>query len=481
MPYLVLAVVALLIALTVTPSVTVSTFGQTVKVGAVRPSLALGWSGPGQANLFGEGPVDTVARFDGPVRPLVTWERFNRNAAAAAFIQSGPGGDPGLSDGVRSVGAALANGWTQYFVHLLVVAAGAGAALYLVVIGSVALFGRRYQASRARRVLGLGISIALSLVVTAGCAALTVVSARGQLAGVTSLADLTGRAPLVPPPAPVAPHDSDSTIAVIGDSTAAGVGNAPLPDPTPQDTACGRSRDAYAEVLQSATGVSVLNLACSSATIDAGLLGSQQEGGITLPPQVGVLKSVPALAVVVVSVGANDVGWSDFLRLCFALPRCDDQVSASLFQRRLDTFRVQYAQLLQQLGDLPSHPVVIVTQYYDPLGTTFDCTALQDPNAPASPPPGYGFSPGPGEDPTQVLEQKIDPLRSDLDALNRVLGQGAVAFGFHSVRPDFTDHALCATQPWVQGMQAPFPFHPNAAGELAIAAAQLPQIAGVVR
>lgn len=103
--------------------------------------------------------------------------------------------------------------------------------------------------------------------------------------------------------------------------------------------------------------VSVLNLACSSATAAAGLLGPQPAGGLTLPPQVGVLQSVQSVqsaSVVVVSVGANDVGWSDFLRYCYGLPRCDDEAGDRLFRSRLDAFKIQYAQLLQQLSDLPA-------------------------------------------------------------------------------------------------------------------------------
>lgn len=478
-PYVVLAVAAVLLALAVTPSVTVATFGQTVRVGAVPPSLGLGWSGPGQADLFGEGPVDTVAQFAGPIRPRITWERFNRNAAAAAFIQSTQDGSG--PDGTDSVGAALAKGWIDYFVRLLTTAAGLGAAGYLVVIASFGLVRSNYQMpTRGRLVRGLAAAVIVSLAVTTGCSALTVQSARSQLAGVRSLADLTGRAPLVPAPGPVDPEHGDVRIAVIGDSTAAGVGNSSLTDPTAADQACGRSRDAYARVLESATGHPVLNLACSSATIVNGLLGPQREGGMTLPPQVGVLKSVRSLSAVVVSVGANDVGWSDFLRICYALASCDDQVNASLFQRRLDAFRIQYAQLLQQLSDLPARPLVIITQYYDPLGTSLDCPALRAPDSPADPPPGYGFAPAPGYDQAQRLAQKVDPLRSELDSLNTVLEQGAQAFGFRTVRPDFTGHELCTPQPWVQGMTAPFPFHPNAAGELAIAAAQLPQLAEIV-
>ena len=89
---LILAFVALTLALAVTPKAAVSVFGQGVKVGAVAPSLHLGLSGPGEADLFGEGIVETVQHFDGPIRPLIVWQRFNRNDDAAAFIQSGSDG-----------------------------------------------------------------------------------------------------------------------------------------------------------------------------------------------------------------------------------------------------------------------------------------------------------------------------------------------------------------------------------------------------
>ena len=84
----VLGLLAMFLALLVTPEVSVSTFGQTVQVGAVRPPAALAWSGPGEADLFGEGPVATVLRFDGFIRPLIVWQRFAKGQAATEFLQS---------------------------------------------------------------------------------------------------------------------------------------------------------------------------------------------------------------------------------------------------------------------------------------------------------------------------------------------------------------------------------------------------------
>jgi lysophospholipase L1-like esterase len=447
----------------------------------VKPSLHLGLSGPGEADLFGEGVVETVQHFEGPIRPLIVWQRFNRNDDAAAFIQSGSdGGTRTVQTGSAQVGDALAAGWTRYFVALLVAAGIIGGALYLLSVGAAALTGHDQRPrSRRQHLALLAASVVASLVVTLGFTALTVRTAVDQLSSITSLSDLVGTVRLAPLPGAVGPKRTDVDAVVIGDSTAAGIGNAPVADPTKQDTACRRSSDAYAASLESLSAQRVLNLACSSATVSVGLLGPQLTGGLKIPPQLGVLRSVESARSVVVSIGANDVGWSDFLTLCYGLPRCDDQASDRLFQSRLDAFKVLYAQLLQQLGDLPAHPKVIVTKYYDPLGSSFDCAELRDPNAQAGAPPGYGFGPDPGKDnQDQKIKEKIEPLRSELGRINAVLEQGAEAFGFSVVQPRFDGHELCATQPWVQGLGDPAPFHPAAAGELAIAAAVLGQLPG---
>lgn len=467
-----LAVSALIVALALTPAVSVSTFGQTVEVSAVPPSLSL--SGPGEADLFGEGSVQTVQHFDGPVRPLIVWKRFNRNDQASQFIQSSThDGRRVVQTGAEQVGTALTQGWTTFFVRLIGVAGLAGALLYLLALGVAALFpGRPREAPRRRRLVFLGLTVAASVVLATACTALTVVSAGQQLAGIQTLADVVGSVNLVPAPAPVGPQRKDVDLVVIGDSTAAAVGNAPLPNPSRSDQACDRSADAYALVLQLTNGYRALNLACSGATIASGLLGPQSAGGMTLPPQVGVLKSISSVSVVVVSIGANDVDWTDSLSYCYGMVTCNDQASDQLFQSYLDAFKIQYSQLLQQLSTLSNHPTVIVNLYYDPFGDTFDCAALRDPQAVAGGPPGYGFAADPGrKNQAEKISNKIDPLEAHRDQLNAVLRAGAEAFGDLVAEPRFDGHALCSSQSWVQGLNDRNPFHPTAAGELAIAAA----------
>ncbi len=381
LPLLGIAVAATVVALIFTPTVPVSVFGQTVEVGAVRPSFTL--SGPGQADLFGEGALETVQHFDGPVRPLIVWAHFNRNDEASQFIQStSVDGRRVVSTNTAEVGQALSSGWVSYFARLVGWSALAGGLIYLIALGLSALLPERKRVrSRPHRLIFLGSSIALSAFVAAACTALTLVSATQQLSEVKSLSDLVGTTNVAPAPAPVGKVRTDVDAVVIGDSTAAGIGNSPVSPATTDDKACQRSSDAYAVVLQTNTDYRVLNLACSSATIADGLLGYQYAGGTSILPQVGVLQSVKSASVVLVSIGANDVGWSDSLQLCYALPSCNDSATDSLFQSRLDAFKIQYAQLLQELSDLPTHPDVIVNLYYDPFGTDLRLPRAEGPGS----------------------------------------------------------------------------------------------------
>ena len=288
--FIVLPLAAVILALAVTPPVGVSAFGQTVQVGAVPPSLGLGLSGPGEAALFGEGTLDTVQHFDGPIRPRIVWQRFNRNDQASLFIQSkSAGGRRVVRTGSQEAGHALADGWSSYFQRLIAFAGLIGGVLYLLGVGGLALLsGHRHQhRSRRHHLALLATSVALCVLVTGGFTALTVVSAARQLGRVRSLSDLVGTANLAPVPVTVGPQRTGVNAVVIGDSTAAGIGNRALPKATKQDTACSRSADAYALALESDSRFNILNLACSSATIAAGLLGPQTAGGLKIPHRLG--------------------------------------------------------------------------------------------------------------------------------------------------------------------------------------------------
>lgn len=423
---------AIALALTVTPESTVTAAGQTVSVGAAAPTLS--FSGPAQLDLFGQ-ELPTTLQFSGPVRPRLVLQHITLDSQVASLFSRHQ--RPAVAS---SLGRALAAGWKQYFLWEALVAGGCA-------LGLVAALAGWWRVPWRRVLVFMAAGLVVVEAVNLGAVMIAAYGAPAAFHKVTSLEALVGRAPIglatdtgpSPPPA---------SVAVLGDSTAAGLGNPPLPHPSASDTACGRSVDSYAQDLAVADGWTVLNLACSGATIDNGLLGVQQAGGQTVPPQVSVAKREAHLAAVVVSIGANDVGWSGLLRACAVATTCDNSAFTAYFQQQLSSFATSYLALLQRLSRLPGHPLVVVNEYYDPFDPARNCLARD------------GLTPG-----------KARTVASLLDALNRVLATGATGSSFVAVQPSFAGHALCDPQPYVQGLHDPAPFHPTAAGELTIALA----------
>lgn len=421
------------VALLVTPMQPVSVAGQTVRVGAAAPTLSA--SGPGELDLFGQ-RLPTTIEFLGPVRPRLALSSITLNQQLGSLFTAPHHGNP-----EQAIGGALAAGWTRYFEWETAIAGGCA----LVLLGALAGWLRM---SWRRTAVLLAAGLVFAEAVNLGGIMVTAYTAPARLRAVHSLTALAGRSDL-PPVAPVSGTARPGVqVVVMGDSTAAGLGNAPLRHPSQQARACHRSADTYAADLATATGRQVLNLACSGATIAVGILGPQQTAGVAVPPQLAVAKKASRASVVIVSIGANDVGWSALLRLCAASRACDSRASVAYFQQRLAAFAVSYYQMLQQLAALPSHPRVLVNLYYNPFDTSQHCLD------------GVGLDPA-----------KEKSLLGLLRALNGVLANGAQAAGLSSVQPDFTGHALCDPGPYVQGLHDPAPFHPTAAGELAIALA----------
>ncbi len=419
-------------ALWITPMQRVSAAGQTVQVGVAPPSWSL--SGPGELDLFGQ-RIPTITQFAGPVRPRLQLTRITMSRQLADFARTGAGRDP-----ARALQHSLVQGWEHYFVWQVV----AVAAVCLALLGAIAGWRRR---SRRQTLLLLGVGLMVAQAVNLGAIMTTAYTAPQKLSQVSSLQALVGGEPDVPvAPAGGRPAAGSPDLVVLGDSTAAGLGNLPLPHPDAQDSACRRSVDAYAVDLANANNWQVTNLACSGATIQAGLLGPQQAGSQTLPPQLAS-PAVAKATTVVVSIGANDVTWSSILRVCAASPTCQDQAEEAYFQQQLAGFSQDYLRLLTQLKELPNHPNVIINLYYDPFTGDDGCLA------------------------PLVTNAKRQALTAKLAALNTVLANGAKTASFATAAPNFTEHGLCSEQPYVQSLSAAAPFHPTSGGELAIALA----------
>jgi hypothetical protein len=416
------AVLAAIVALEVTPMQTVTVAGQVIKVGAAP---RLGFSGPGEVDLFGQG-LPTAISIPGPIQPRLQLSQITLNSELAHFVQGHSPGHAGLA-----LRTALVAGWEHYFAWET--AAAALAALLLA--GAVA--GWRRLGGKATALL-LIVVLTVTAALNLGAVAVTANGAQSALRHVSSLNQLVGSQD-VPAPQPQASQQPLPGIqeVVIGDSTAAGAGLPQVVHPSSADNACGRSSQSYAIDLASVNGWRALNLACDSATIAHGLLGPQPQGGLQLPAQIDSLYQVQNPTVVIVSVGADDLQWSAILGYCAA---------NAYFQQKLAAFSTDYLQLLIQLGSLPGHPRVIINQYYDPFGSNVSCITHRG-----------------------LTKAKVATIQTWLAALNQVLEKGAAQFGFLSPQPSFASHALCSPQPYVQGLGDVAPFHPTAEGQLSIA------------
>ncbi len=445
--FLVVSAGSIWLALQVAPLQTVSAAGQTAQVGAAMPSLT-SLSGPGELDLFGE-VMPTRPQFDGPIRPLLKLTHITIDARVAQLLRSDSPRKLALN-----LSQQLAQGWTRYFEWETLIAAG------FAVVALVAVAGLRRQPHKKMAktvVAGLVVVIAVNV----GGVLLTASSTPGVLRSVKTLDDLVGADQLtVPQQAATRPLPGVQAV-VIGDSTAAAVGNPLANNATALDKACGRSRESYAADLAAVNNWNVLNLACSGATVQNGLLGVQVLGdGQVAPSQLALAQQATHAKVIVVSVGADDVEWSVMTRLCVASAVCNDKVSSAFFSKQIGDFTRSYYELLADLAALPGSPDVLVNQYYSPFGADLRCLST------------YGIN---------AAKKKV--LLSRLGQLNAVLAQGAQTFGFGVTDPPFTGHELCTGDPYVQGPGDPAPLHPTAAGELAIALADqqaLPKVEGLV-
>jgi hypothetical protein len=430
---LVTAAVSIGVALKVTPLQTVTVAGQVIKVGTTAPTLS--FSGPGEIDLFGQS-LPTHVQFLGPVRPRLQLTQITINSELTNFVQgAGPAGAE------RILGDRLASGWTDYFAwEIGLTAVGA-----LILLGALAGWRRLPHKVTLKLLVG---GLVLTEVINLGAIMLTAYSAPSTLRQIRSLSQLVGSERTVTDAKKGVPVPPGVRLVVIGDSTAAGAGLPAVRNASRADQACGRSTDSYAEDLARSNGWQVMNLACNSATIGQGLLGPEGRGGETVPAQLDAAQRATHASAVIVSVGADDLDWSAMLRLCAVAKTCNDKATTAYFQQQLHSFSKNYLQLLDQLTSLPSHPQVIINRYYNPFDLQLACLGK-----------------------VGLTAAKERTLSSRLATLNAVLAKGAAEFGFTSVKPDFTGHQLCTTQPYVQGLADPAPFHPTAMGQLAIALA----------
>lgn len=455
-------VVGIPVAIYSTPGQHVVTIGQHLTVGARTPDLSL--SGPAQLVQIGNTELD-IPRLHvyGPLRPQIVMGPVQRSPAAAEALDPTVSGQS-QADATGTLGEGFLRwyGWgaLSALVFALGAAAVAGCARMLITLRRQSRrgVGHRpvteiwHQCSRQiSRMTVLAVVVTLAGWGTSG--ALAYAGAAHGLRGVDSLSELVGVYHVSP--SPVGPEVSGYRGAVVGDSRAARVGGPLPPDAGPDDVACERSSDSLAAEVGLLLPAPVLNLACPSATIAQGLRGPQQRGAREVAPQVGLLKQVQDLDFVVLVIGPNDLGWTDFIKYCYAVENCSDNLTQGEFAYRLAAFDREYGELLRDLNDLPDRPQVIVMRSYDVFEPAANCPDSRGPLQ------FSGLSPA-----------EIELLSGRNTQLNSILAAGAGKYGFDVADPQLAP--LCAPtpdglDPDLQGLADAHPFHPTGMGTVRMA------------
>jgi lysophospholipase L1-like esterase len=198
--------------------------------------------------------------------------------------------------------------------------------------------------------------------------------------------------------------------------------------------------------------------ACTGATI-ANLAGPYREH--RQPPQLAGLDAETSL--VALTIGGNDLGWSDVILSCVA-PWADDchdgTPLAADVDRRIDEVGTRLEQTYRAIRRRAPNARVVVVGY---------------PRFFPSPPTnGLSYS---GLTILDIGEQTW--MNDEFDAFNAVIARSAVAAGveFVDAGAAFRHHELTSAHPWMRGPAAgasSFPvsaasFHPTAAGQRRLA------------
>ncbi|HSD56267.1 MAG TPA: SGNH/GDSL hydrolase family protein, partial [Candidatus Saccharimonadales bacterium] len=237
----------------------------------------------------------------------------------------------------------------------------------------------------------------------------------------------------------------------LGDSVAAGLGAGTVGS-TGEDTLCGRSSSAYALRVSSSLNMPVEQYACSGAKANEGLYDTQTVGNTKLDTQLNRAFASGTPDVITVTIGANDVRWTQFVKQCYLWDcgtKFDDvQMTAYMTHFRWEMYRALSIIQAKSGGSRAQMPKVYFTGYFKPFSTSAaSCADTRN------------FTPG-----------EMTWLNTQVDKLNQTIIDSVSWYNFaHYVPVDFSGHELCTTTPWIQGLQASAPYHPTTAGQRAYA------------
>lgn len=239
------------------------------------------------------------------------------------------------------------------------------------------------------------------------------------------------------------PAAEDSYIA-LGDSVAAGVG---LQD-SKDASACDRTEGSYPTLLANKQQLNLVDRTCSGASFASGIVGSQTVNQLVTPPQLTAQGNIERVRLITLTAGANDLDWTKLLAQCLATV-CDTPENTSLVASQIQTIEPLLSQAIEQLQEYSEATLVITGYYFLFDEATTPCGNTE------------GITPD---------EQQW--VRTVQRNLNETIKDTARKYpNTRFVAPDFTGHALCASNPYIQGINDPQPYHPTARGQQAIAEA----------
>lgn len=240
------------------------------------------------------------------------------------------------------------------------------------------------------------------------------------------------------------------TYVALGDSVAAGAGLPVSADSTTPDQLCGRSDSAYPYHLANSLQLPLLHLACSGAKADEGVYGTQKIGDSSIPEQLDAAFIGGTPEVISLTVGANDVRWTQFIRQCLSTINCNNRSTTAVSSTLLTDLRAELNWIMFRIHHMSDGdpPLVLLNGYYSPYHDTScsDAASLTSSEQ-------------------RWIDQRVNRLNN---AIKTIAGRYSFA---HYVNTDFSGHGLCSDSSWVQGLQDSAPFHPTASGQQAIAEA----------
>lgn len=258
-----------------------------------------------------------------------------------------------------------------------------------------------------------------------------------------------------PPNSPPATASSQPTVSgnnryvALGDSVAAGLGLPYLANATSQDQRCGRSSQAYAFEVGRLLNRPAELYACSGAS--AGDLYTRQWiSNQNADIQLNQAFSNGTPGLISITVGANDLNWSQLIRRCYT-GTCGTAAQTANLQDDLEDMQRYLGRAMSRIEQRSNGtpPRVIITGYYNPVSP--QCTSLL---------------------PDRITSAEIDWVSRSATSLNQSLQQVASSYSFaRFATVDFSGHDICSSEPWIQSLSDEAPIHPTAEGQVVIARA----------